>query len=221
MPAEPSPDGDTSCAAQHPPAQLGLSPPSSSPPQPGDGQTRPRRKAKSVPRLGHRALRSHRLCPSQRVSAHTGWSAPTQGVIAHGGEEQSTTPGPRSTRGCVAGDSSDPGSGRQQGAACLPAVPARETLPSCSPPPCVMGGKKETPTPHPSTHTLSCQLLGHLKPKGTFPRGNKEVSVCYRGKQDLPSGKSKSYKMQRCLVAPTWVGGDGWCVPGLVGDQLG
>lgn len=79
----------------------------------------------------------------------------------------------------------------------------------------------EKRNPHPSTHTLSCQLLGHLEPKGTFPRGNKEVSVCYRGKQDLPSGKSKSYKMQRWLVAPTWVGGDGWCVPGLVGDQLG
>lgn len=83
-------------------------------------------------------------------------------------------------------------------------------------------------------HTSS-QMFGHLEPKNAFPGAIRKflfAPTCPQGvfrlnalsaPQQLlgccqtpwgaslgESGKSKGYKVQRFLMAPTWVGGDGW-----------
>lgn len=106
------------------------------------------------------ALRSHRLCPPQRVSASTGagWLAPTEGLLPTVG---GTTHGPGALKGACLGTAVTPA---QAGGR---AVPARETLPSCSSPTPCHGWKRGTPT-------LAPQAQEHLS-RG----GNKEVSVCH------------------------------------------
>lgn len=176
--AEPGPDGDPGSAAQCPHTQPGLSPPSSSPPLPGEGQTRPRRRARSAPGLSHPPLWSCQPCPSQRVSGRAGGHSHS-GVGACSRVEQGTAHGLGSTRGCVAGDSSGPGSGRRQpllGGLYPPALP-HPVAPV------------EKRNPHPSTHTPSCQLLKHLEPKDTFLGTIRKflfAAMCPRGLFGLP-----------------------------------
>jgi len=108
---------------------------------------------------------SEGFCPH-----HRGLDGTHAGVVADGGWH---SPWPGSTEGCVAADSGGPGSGKA-----LPAAPAREPLPSRSPPPRVMGGKGEPPIPTPA-HTCPSSAAWAPRAQGCLPGGNKEVSACY------------------------------------------
>lgn len=95
--------------------------------------------------LSHLSLCSRQPCPSQWVSGQAGGHS-HGGVGACSRVEQGTAHGPGSARGCVAGDSSGPGSGRRQpllGGLHPPALPHP-----------VSPVEKRNPTPPQHTHPI-------------------------------------------------------------------
>lgn len=175
---------------------------------------------------------AHLLSPSQRVICMSGSPPPPSSPPQPG--EGKPNPGEKQRLSWVqlTCPSFLPALHTPEGFCPLPAVPARNTLPSCSPPPYVMAGT-EDPAPW-RTHPI---ILAVQAPQGQgcISGGNKEVSVFFhvplgvfsstlcqhncqllgccqvpRGASLGESGKFKGYKAQRFLVAPTWVSGDGW-----------
>lgn len=156
--AEPGPAGDPGSAAQRSPAQPGLSPPSSSPPQPGEGQTRLGRKAKSAPGLSHPSLRSRQACPSRGF-------LPTPAGQAGRHPQRGSLPmvewsrAQPMDRGAPEGAWTETAVTRALGSgrvlpACLQSLPGRLYPPDLPHP--VSGVEKRNP--HPSTHT-PCHVI--------------------------------------------------------------
>lgn len=139
--------------------------PSSSPPQPVEGQTRGKQNLLLIS-----ATLTFTPAGSAQIYCHAswpGWLAPTQGLLVHSAWHSSKA---GSTGKCMAGDSSDPSSGKQH----FSAGPMRKTSTFLLFSHSLSWVEKRNL--YPSTHILTAAWAP--PPQGHLPSSNKEASVC-------------------------------------------